>query len=217
MTRKRVLIIEDNHVDARLISEIVGRYALPISTDSLQGALEIIRQQSLDAVVLDLTLTDSASQNTMDTMTLAGYRGSVIVVTGSNDEAMREYATKNRWHWVFKDSFDYTWKLESFIRMAMDLSDDRELEMSQLSVISTTLQRIEKQQTEDAKKLARVYECVYGKERADGTHEPGCVERCKPIIDMMQAGKIKTWQIIVGLIVCGLSAAVSAIVARVIH
>src|SRR6185436_16718780 len=56
---KRLLIVEDNAAEQMSIAELLGHDDIAIVTsDTGEGALEILRQESFDCVVLDLRLPD---------------------------------------------------------------------------------------------------------------------------------------------------------------
>ena len=70
----RILLVEDNPVDARLVQALLVEAGAASSAalrfvvlraDSLRSALEIIAAQSFDAILLDLSLPDSFGLETL--------------------------------------------------------------------------------------------------------------------------------------------------------
>jgi PAS domain S-box-containing protein len=86
----KLLLIEDNPGDARLICEIlseVGKGAFELlAADTLSSGLEMLRAQRVDAVLLDLSLPDSHGYDTFAQVYSAAPHAAVIMLTGLNDE-----------------------------------------------------------------------------------------------------------------------------------
>jgi hypothetical protein len=85
----RVLLVEDNAGDARLIEEAVceGGNVRPERADRLANALERLGAEPFDAVLLDLDLPDSHGFDTLAAI-LAKAKVPVLVMTGLDDEAV---------------------------------------------------------------------------------------------------------------------------------
>ena len=57
--RKRLLVVEDNAAERMSISELLGHDDIDISTAESGGeALDVLRREAIDCVVLDLRLPD---------------------------------------------------------------------------------------------------------------------------------------------------------------
>lgn len=86
----RVLLVEDNAADARLVAEYLdedspGGFVID-RVDRLSSALERLRQGSYDAVLLDLSLPDSSPARTLEAVqTVTDV--ALVVFTGSADAA----------------------------------------------------------------------------------------------------------------------------------
>lgn len=88
----RILLIEDNPGDARLLRELLkeiksGQFELA-HADHLAAGLELLAQESFDILLLDLGLPDS---NGLDTLTQTQSQAPhvpVILLTGLDDEAL---------------------------------------------------------------------------------------------------------------------------------
>ncbi len=86
----RVLLVEDNPGDARLVqialSESVGvRFEVRLVA-SMTEALKVIPTDRFDIVLLDLSLPDCPSAETVDRVSAANARTPIVVLTGLDDE-----------------------------------------------------------------------------------------------------------------------------------
>lgn len=107
--RLRVLLVEDNAGDARLIQESLSEakgepFEVEIA-DRLSAALERLGKGGIDAVLLDLALPDSQGWGTFDTIRGKAPTIPVIVLTGLGDEALALEMVK-------KGAQDYVAKME---------------------------------------------------------------------------------------------------------
>ena len=105
----RVLLVEDNGGDARLIQESLSEakgdpFEVEIA-DRLSAAVERLGQGGIDAVLLDLALPDSEGWGTFDTIKGKAPAVPVIVLTGLGDEALALKMVK-------KGAQDYVAKME---------------------------------------------------------------------------------------------------------
>ncbi len=89
----KILLVEDNPGDARLMRELLagaqGRYSAEfalISVDRLAAALEHLRHDTFEVILLDLTLPDSQGLETLDVMVQTAPQTPVVVLTGLDDE-----------------------------------------------------------------------------------------------------------------------------------
>lgn len=92
--RTRVLLVEDNPGDARLVRESLndgapGQFVLQVA-DSLKQALESLRSAAgeVDVVLLDLSLPDSHGLETFRAVHALAPAVPVLVLSGLNDESM---------------------------------------------------------------------------------------------------------------------------------
>lgn len=100
MTPLRLLLIEDNPGDARLIQEILRDSPTPMTLEhapSLKAGFGLLEGGRFDAVLLDLSLPDSQGLQTLLRMRQQAQELPIIVLTGLDDErtalkAMREGA-----------------------------------------------------------------------------------------------------------------------------
>jgi two-component system, sensor histidine kinase and response regulator len=90
--RFKVLLVEDNPGDARLIQESLADTAgdpFDVETaDRLTTALRRLGDGGIDAVLLDLALPDSKGQETFDKAKAQAPTVPIIVLTGLGDESM---------------------------------------------------------------------------------------------------------------------------------
>jgi CheY-like chemotaxis protein len=88
----RVLLIEDNAGDARLIRELLaeaGPGAFDLDhADSLSAGVDRLRGPGVDVVLLDLARPDSTGQETFRSVHAAARNLPVGVLSGLSDEAL---------------------------------------------------------------------------------------------------------------------------------
>ena len=85
----KILLIEDNPGDARLIQEalsLAGEGTEVQCTDRLAKGLDMLERDRFDAVLLDLSLPDSRGFSTFDQLRQRAPRVPVVVLTGLDDE-----------------------------------------------------------------------------------------------------------------------------------
>ena len=95
----RVLLIEDNEGDVRLMREWLAEsrdveFEL-LWSQTLNQALEKLRVEAIDAALVDLTLPDSRGLDTFARVYRAKTGIPIIVLTGQDDEAIATEAVKN--------------------------------------------------------------------------------------------------------------------------
>ncbi|MCX6353429.1 MAG: PAS domain S-box protein [Candidatus Aureabacteria bacterium] len=88
----KVLIVEDNQPDFRLISEylkesVVSSFGI-MHADTIAGALKIIEKKKPDVSLLDLDLPDSRGLATLTAVVNADPQLAIVVVTGLDDERL---------------------------------------------------------------------------------------------------------------------------------
>ncbi len=93
----RILLIEDNQADARLIQELLKELSRPergiaapevVWADCLSAGLENLAEQKIDVVLLDLSLPDSHGLETLyQTQDRAGVTP-IVVLTGNDEEML---------------------------------------------------------------------------------------------------------------------------------
>ena len=86
----KVLLVEDNPAEARLLQEALleadnGHLHLS-HVDSLSGAVEWLRHDRTDALLLDLSLPDSSGLHTLARAQEAAPETAIVVLTGNNDK-----------------------------------------------------------------------------------------------------------------------------------
>lgn len=94
----RVLLIEDNPGDTRLVKEALytsrfARWQLGCCRALAEG-LELLRRESFVAVLLDLTLPDCNGADTITRVHAAAPRMPIVVLTGGDNEAISRDAVK---------------------------------------------------------------------------------------------------------------------------
>jgi PAS domain S-box-containing protein len=94
----RVLLVEDNPGDARLFTELVrdagaGQWKL-VQVDRLAAALDRIRRESFDVMLLDLSLPDADGLETLIRAHAEAPKIPIVVLTGHDDEALAVRAVR---------------------------------------------------------------------------------------------------------------------------
>jgi len=88
----RILLVEDNPGDARLLREMLAQLTgVPLSlewVDRLAGGLERVAAGGIDVMLLDLSLPDAAGLDTLVRMQAQAPHVPIIVLTGLEDEAL---------------------------------------------------------------------------------------------------------------------------------
>ena len=96
---RRVLLIEDNPIEARILSADFQKKAAAefdlISVRGLAEAFQVLTQNPIDVILLDLFLEDSAGLETLSRVREAALDAPVVVLTGLNDETLALEALKN--------------------------------------------------------------------------------------------------------------------------
>ncbi len=119
----RVLLVEDNAVDARLITTLLRppSSALQCShVTRLAEALERLETGHPDVILLDLNLEDSAGYETFYRVRQAAARAAILVLSGSDDEELAiRTVREGAQDYLVKGSFDGRLLLRS-IRYAME-------------------------------------------------------------------------------------------------
>lgn len=96
----RVLLVEDDAGDRRLVERILGRCSEPVefaveSAGTLSAAMERLDNTLYDIVLLDLGLPDSSGMETVRGICSNDLRLPVVVLTGLDDEQMGLLAIRN--------------------------------------------------------------------------------------------------------------------------
>jgi two-component system cell cycle response regulator len=94
----KILLIEDNPGDVRLLKEILtdvntGQYKV-VHVDCLSKGLKILSENSFDLILLDLSLPDSQSLDTFVKAHTQVPKVPIVVLTGLNDEMMAVSAVR---------------------------------------------------------------------------------------------------------------------------
>ena len=110
-TAIRVLLIEDNPADARLVTvalaESPGARFVVKSAARLSAGLDYLRHDQFDVVLLDLSLPDCPREQTVTRVTTAAARLPIVVLTGLDDERLgREIVKLGAQDYLVKGQFD---------------------------------------------------------------------------------------------------------------
>ena len=110
-----ILLIEDNAAEAFLLQESLAQVSRPpdvIHADTLDSALRYLKENSIDAILLDLALPDSEGLATLEQANAAADYLPIIVLTGLEDEAVAIEAVR-------KGAQDYLIKGQTGARQLM--------------------------------------------------------------------------------------------------
>jgi signal transduction histidine kinase len=119
-----VLLVEDNPGDATLVREFLapgmrGPYRIT-HCERLEAALDHLRQQACDVVLLDLSLPDSRGLATFESIRAQAAETPIIILTGFDDDVLAAQAIQNgAQDYLPKGSLDRN-LLERSIRYGMD-------------------------------------------------------------------------------------------------
>jgi len=88
----RILLVEDNPIDARLLREMIGeanagRFHLQYA-DRLVDALDLLSHQPFDVILLDLSLPDARGLDTVTSVHAHAPKVPIVVLTSLDDEAI---------------------------------------------------------------------------------------------------------------------------------
>jgi CheY-like chemotaxis protein len=110
----RILLVEDNKTDAVLIEDMIYQVDATVSSDvnyelvhkeMLCDALKYLSENTVDVILLDLSLPDSKGLETVKKMRERGKNTPIIILTGLDDEgtaiqalqhSVQDYLNKNR-------------------------------------------------------------------------------------------------------------------------
>jgi two-component system sensor histidine kinase UhpB len=107
----KLLLVEDNPVDARLIREYLkeapsGSFQLQHAA-RLEEALECLRRETFDLVLLDFGLPDSQGMETLSRVQMAGAKPPIVALTGLDDQAFAvEVVRAGAQDYLVKGQFD---------------------------------------------------------------------------------------------------------------
>jgi two-component system, cell cycle sensor histidine kinase and response regulator CckA len=105
-----VLLVEDNLIDARLISGLLKGPAEALKcrhVNRLAEALQLLRAIQFDVVLLDLNLEDSAGYETFSRILPQAAKAAILVLSGSDDEDLAiRTVREGAQDYLVKGSFD---------------------------------------------------------------------------------------------------------------
>jgi DNA-binding response OmpR family regulator len=93
----RMLLLEDNPGDARLVAEIISEADLAVELETsvcLSDSIRRLEQCSYDVVLVDLGLPDASALEAVSEVTRLAPRASIIVLTGRDDDTAAAEALK---------------------------------------------------------------------------------------------------------------------------
>ena len=96
-TELKVLLVEDNPADARLVREMLKDAQRPVTlthASRLRDAIEHLRAQCFHAILLDLNLPDSEGMNTFLRARAEAAHAPIVVLTGLADEEVAARAVR---------------------------------------------------------------------------------------------------------------------------
>ena len=109
--RYKVLLIEDNPVDSKLIQEQLkhaktANFKLQ-DTDKASTGLELLADEPFDVVLLDLSLPDASELEALDRIIDYNHDLPIVILTGMRDEELAISALrKGAQDYIIKGQFD---------------------------------------------------------------------------------------------------------------
>ncbi|MFX1356975.1 MAG: winged helix-turn-helix transcriptional regulator [Promethearchaeota archaeon] len=95
----RILLIEDNTADIRLIKELLKKssdlYYEIESCIRLSESLDLLKKKHFDIILLDLTLPDSDRESTLEKFVSFSSKNPIIILTGLDDKELALSSLKN--------------------------------------------------------------------------------------------------------------------------
>ncbi len=86
----KILLIEDDPAEARLLKEVLKSFNLQlfslVHVNRLQTALEKLKGERFDVILLDLTLPDSQGLSSVETLVRQAPNLPIVVLTNTNDD-----------------------------------------------------------------------------------------------------------------------------------
>jgi len=99
MKKIKILCVEDNPGDSRLISELLINHHPVLFdilfTSSIEGVKSLAKDSKFDAILLDLNLPDSSGLSTVEEIQVILPNTPLIVISGSSDEEITEKTLQN--------------------------------------------------------------------------------------------------------------------------
>ena len=141
MSTTKILLLEDNPGDARLIQELLrdgqGRPIEIINTQSLKQTFDRLKETTVDVALVDLSLPDSHGLETF--RTLAGQHPSLpqVLLTGLNDQEIAIQAVR-------EGAQDYLVKGEvdgPVLIRAIDYAMERKRIQAELEAVNAQVQK----------------------------------------------------------------------------
>ena len=88
----KILLIEDDPAEARLLQEVLKSFNLQlfslVHVNRLQTALEKLKGERFDVILLDLTLPDSQGLSSVETLVRQAPNLPIVVLTNTNDDKL---------------------------------------------------------------------------------------------------------------------------------
>ncbi|HYK89858.1 MAG TPA: response regulator [Acidobacteriota bacterium] len=194
----RLLFVEDNPADALLLREEFGALqevdTSLITSSSLSEGLRLIREQSFDAILLDLSLPDSQGLDTFLRVQAVASAVPVIVLTGREDEGLAEEAIRHgAQDYLVKGTIDRRMVFRA-IRYAIDRKKVEQEREELLRELQEALSKVKllsgllpicancKRIRDDSGRWTRIEEYISNRSEADFTHGicPQCIRKLYP-------------------------------------
>lgn len=213
MSRPQILIVEDSPADAITISDLAKEYGLPIVANSFEMAMSLLQSRHFDVVILDLTLGVTAPQDTIIGFALVVTRTPVVVVTGSEDPALKGECESRGWAWVYKESQYYTRTLNRAIDNALAREDSGTGHIpqsgdSRIDAILAAVNKMANRQAEMQDRLDKiggaieaVLDTMFGSvvDARTGTRAGGCVSRHQQAQKVLSIGGAWLWAVAISV------------------
>ena len=88
----KILVVEDNAIDRRILEAMLHEFSNPISllksAETLAGAIQLLDQHSFDVVILDLNLPDSEGKDTLTSLSTKYPDVTIVINTGAYEDEL---------------------------------------------------------------------------------------------------------------------------------
>ncbi len=94
---RKILVVDDQPFVCDLFSKVLSRFAIVITSNSLQTAQNVLSEHKFDLVITDLSLTEDAGREgfeLLEYVRTTSPNTNVIIMTGVNTDSARDEALR---------------------------------------------------------------------------------------------------------------------------
>ncbi|RMG41655.1 MAG: hybrid sensor histidine kinase/response regulator [Candidatus Dadabacteria bacterium] len=143
---QKILLVEDNRIDAKLVSSMLKKHpetagAEVICAERLNEAINFLKNESFDLILLDLHLPDSRDQDVVSLIHNEASHTPIIVLTGTADQD-KNALQKGAEDYLVKTRFDSA-QLAKSIRFAVERHGNRNLLLKKTEALENLKNELE--------------------------------------------------------------------------